>query len=1516
GSVDVSFDNITVVDNFLGALAGSPSISFSLTDFADPGSLSALVYTDLGDIPAFEDVTFNDMLAGLTGVRDLLATMAGAVGVAGASYLADLLPGLDRSVSDLLDYVGVLDDLIAGLQADPQASVQDVEAAIEQALTGLGIIGPDASISFSGTDLLFGINMNVPYSAARSLNLDVASLVALATGDTGNLADVESIVDVAGAADLSVTANAALNLDLAIDLLDPASPTPFVLDSTNMTADVRVHGTNVGFQAAVGPLELHIKNGSVALDADGNVATADDATITAGLISGGADGRFGLGELGIGVVTMGLAGEVGITLPIYFPDPDTPLDGAPPANHLVIAVDDLQDFFDGVADSVSIVSPDISLQFSLIDLLDSLGVITPGMDALLQLLQPVLDNEIFGFNIPLVGDGLVDLMGIFDAIRPGLVSELASRLGSGGGSGPAPLADPDPPLMVGLAQQGIFAALGPAGADLLVLDAYWHDDGAGNTAPDSRDIPWSDTGSAIEFDLHLADTLVDEIVPIDLNETFGALNLDIQADVDVDLDWDLQLTFGVSLADGFYLRTDNDQFRVDVEAAIVPGSFATGTFNYLVAVAEDNGTSFEAHFVVDFTDPGGDGRFTLPEITSVSNYRDVLNAVTVDGDPLAGGPGHLRLNLDLTAGPGDADSGVPTITFNFVGNWEFHNVNLLTTSVQTFGDRPTVVFNNVQLEMGATVDKYVRPVLEQIHEAIEPYRDIIDVLTYRLPVFSDIGFLQSRYDDDGDGNVTLIEFLADPNPPLMDFIQAVPRIDDWVQDPPLPPAGEPVPIDLGSFNLGMADLRLLADTSNLNPMIVPAAETLLEQLGGLSQGWADSLVDLLTNTFGLPGEFRFQALEDPAAIFRMILGNEEGYPGNPEGYLFSYDMPELRLHFDLALDFNLMGPLWIELYGSFDGRLEVDFGFDTYGLSQFRKSGNPSDILNGFFISDRTNLDGTGADKSEAFMTAGIEALGVIDLFIVAAGVGGGLFADVDVDFRDPNNDGKVRYDEIVDEGSCIVELDGDLTLGLTAKISVGFWPFRKTWRWRIDAVKLLDFDWICGEGPEPTMGNMEEESGGGAGGDLEPTGPTDVLNLNIGPRAPLRGSFTTEEDESLTISHVSGVAGDETVRVTGFGFEQTYSGVRKIIGDAGTGDDRILVLPGVLADVELDGGEGEDEILVGTGDAVIRGGPEDDVLIGGLGDDEIYGEGGHDRISGLAGNDWLYGGDGDDELDGGEGDDHLFGQAGQDGLAGGDGIDELRGGDHNDGLSGGLGNDDLYGDGGQDELAGDEGADDLHGGADNDSLQGGPGSDRLYGDDGNDHLYGEEDNDTLYGGDDDDVLHGGPGADTLRGGNGADTLWGHLDPSAEDAAYYPDDKATDVLYGEGGDDTLRGQGGADRLVGGWPSAPGASDDPDGTDWVYGGEGSDGILGDNGTINLLPFSVTLIAAGSDAADHLYGEGGDDIIYGQGGGDHIGGSSGDDELHGGDGVDTIRGHEGADEIFGDADGDLLYGDIGV
>ncbi|WP_153785027.1 calcium-binding protein [Pseudomonas sp. EMN2] len=94
-----------------------------------------------------------------------------------------------------------------------------------------------------------------------------------------------------------------------------------------------------------------------------------------------------------------------------------------------------------------------------------------------------------------------------------------------------------------------------------------------------------------------------------------------------------------------------------------------------------------------------------------------------------------------------------------------------------------------------------------------------------------------------------------------------------------------------------------------------------------------------------------------------------------------------------------------------------------------------------------------------------------------------------------------------------------------------------------------------------------------------------------------------------------------------------------------------------------LEGGEGNDRLLGGNKDDVIRGHAGHDELEGGKGDDILLGGKGSDVLDGGKGDDYLHGGDSADVLIGDTGKDVLVGGKGDDLLEGGPGADVLSGG-------------------------------------------------------------------------------------------------------------------------------------------------------------------------------------------------------------------------------------------------------------
>ncbi|MBM83322.1 MAG: hypothetical protein CMJ78_22400, partial [Planctomycetaceae bacterium] len=279
------------------------------------------------------------------------------------------------------------------------------------------------------------------------------------------------------------------------------------------------------------------------------------------------------------------------------------------------------------------------------------------------------------------------------------------------------------------------------------------------------------------------------------------------------------------------------------------------------------------------------------------------------------------------------------------------------------------------------------------------------------------------------------------------------------------------------------------------------------------------------------------------------------------------------------------------------------------------------------------------------------------------------------------------------------------------------------------------------------------------------------------------------------------------------------------------------------LATIQVDGGDGADNIVGSPFADNILGGDGDDTINGQAGDDTINGQDGDDQILGDSGNDSLVGEDGHDDIGGGDGGDIISGGDGQDTIAGGNGSDSITagasrdvvdGGDGSDTISGGFGSDTLDGGSGNDVIEGNMGADSISGGDDDDTLRGIEHDDTLLGGDGNDRLEGGGNNDSLIGGSGDDTLIGAAGRDNLNGGDGNDRVQGGAE--------------RDVIFGGNGDDTLRGQGGADTMFGGL-----------GLDIIDGGAGNDVLdsvdrgfrindviidpEGPGGTTNLTVFST-------------------------------------------------------------------------
>src|SRR3954452_22742766 len=80
--------------------------------------------------------------------------------------------------------------------------------------------------------------------------------------------------------------------------------------------------------------------------------------------------------------------------------------------------------------------------------------------------------------------------------------------------------------------------------------------------------------------------------------------------------------------------------------------------------------------------------------------------------------------------------------------------------------------------------------------------------------------------------------------------------------------------------------------------------------------------------------------------------------------------------------------------------------------------------------------------------------------------------------------------------------------------------------------------------------------------------------------------------------------------------------------------------------------------VQISVTDDIIFGSDGDDHIVVTSGNDTVYAGKGNDHIVGNSGDDTLHGNEGNDKINGGHGNDHIWGEQGDDDLQGGNGAD------------------------------------------------------------------------------------------------------------------------------------------------------------------------------------------------------------------------------------------------------------------
>lgn len=1486
--------------------------------------------TDFGNL----DFNWQSVINGLAALVDFLDEFE-ALG-----FLNDPIPVIDVSVKDLVGFAQQFADAVTVAENDPAGTLQALEHKLEVAL-GLPLDDPRLNLLLvdgptPGSQVLkIDTELNAGFSKTLPLNLDL------------NLDPLE----LGGNANLLAQGSLQADLDFGFDITDPTKL--YVFNTTGVLATLNLAATDLNFKAAVGPLGVFVKGGQATIH---GTLDGSNTVLTAGFQGAfGTSGMALIGDIDFGSdLSVNVGGDLFVTLPVYFPTESikagtVQLDGSlgysggeltanltPSAvgpdndNPTPILLEDLFDFDPGN-----------------LSLLDQLLLGVDGVDFFLEGLQDLLDGSLGSFKLPMIGDKLSGAADAIGDVRNGFVEEFRKAIED--------LANP----ALAFAEAGIEAVTG--GAGLLassvpqgqdpVSKLLWKLLGpTGLRVLDSQSDIIFDTNIQTETDpgkvffdwrLQMGGTLVDAGAGIGFDLGIPGLGLETEGEVHLDVDWALDWGFGINFDDGFYVNL-GDQSDLELTARVTtPGLGITGRLGFLQIEGHENveadegagaenergETGMAVQFAVDLynTQDNLDQRLGFTELGRLGVDLKVAGEALVDLQ-LA-----LKLNSDLVANPGN----FPSVVADFAFDWavgavddpdtlqdEFVGLSLTELDGSFLANGLEFIgFDDIGLDLGKYFSDVIGPIADKVQEVTEPIKPFLDFLTEPIPVISDLAGPTSLLD--------IASMSGFVNPGIIKAIEVVDQVVDIVSslsvaggttifyvDDLLPGGALTIYEAPPAGSFAAANASGIPGFDPSKPMnlanLKSFAGSLPDELGVLGDAlktatdvFSKSVAKMLPGG-GVDAGFKIPIIEDPSQIFGMLLGQ----PAD----LVTFTMAPLELEAEFSSFFSIFGPLGVSINAEFSAIFgPFTFGYDTLGITEFAASDfrNPLALFNGLYVGD---LDAQGIDIPELQFDAGLWAAAELNLGIARGGVGGGLFAEIDFNLYDPDDDGKVRvkeliasianefkYGEPVLSPLAIFDISGSLTAQLFAFIKVTFPPIDE--RFNITPeIELLSFENAFTRWP-----TLATELGDG------------VLQLNIGKNAAQR--VEGDLSDFGEIIHVTQGSDADHVYVwsdelgVSFDDKQEYLASKLILAYGGEGDDTID-LSGVTSGVkyEIYGDAGGDTITAGTtgtGAALLVGGAGDDTLTGGKGGDTLIGGTGSDTLWGKDGNDWLIG-DGDEEeylvdsvitvkVKASDAKDELHGDDGDDLLIGAGDADKLWGGNHHDVL---------IGDGGQVTVRPDrtvattrELDDDPN---TNDPLRyelwvkdtaknGVGGVDELRGEGGNDHLYGGFGNEVIMlGGADNDVIYGELGQDTIDGGDHDDIIFG-------DSGIFKEVTVGSVTTLEpfvtpGGEkDNLSGGAGNDKVLGG--AGNDTMQGNDGNDSLWGGIGSDEIWGDSEG-NVL----------DNGNDFLYGEADSDQLHSGSGDDYLEGGGGDDVSRGGDGLDILVGGYGSDTMDGEADSD--------
>lgn len=465
-------------------ITGDPDVTIEWNDFFT--GQPTIEFNNFDDLLNFENVTDQQIVDSLAQLGIFLADMQSF------SLYDQVIPGLNKTVGEVFDYASEFLTLIGNFSADPNGTLNELEGKLETALN-LPDSLLDISSAENGDVIRFDVTLADSISTDVPINFDLGP-------------QLNNIIDLMGSAELHASAGVAFELDFGIDISDVENPRAFLYETTGLELTALALGTDIDFTAAWNTFGLFIKDGTFAVDGDGNPATAGDSvTLTAALTDGDpmtTNGKIFFDELDLGDIDLSFNGQVKATLPMFFPT------ASQFKGNIELTVTDLAD----IGNSTTLEFPEEELEEENddFDMLNNLGSILDTVDFVMTVVRDAFNGEVFGVELPFLGNDFEKAAGFIEEVRIGFLQEVRDRFQEANNQTPEVL------------RQALFDGLGPAGLNLL-KDA----NGSGTVTTDDVTVTLADFDNDGEDD----DSFQFDFV---LKKELGLLDEEIQFDIGLD----------------------------------------------------------------------------------------------------------------------------------------------------------------------------------------------------------------------------------------------------------------------------------------------------------------------------------------------------------------------------------------------------------------------------------------------------------------------------------------------------------------------------------------------------------------------------------------------------------------------------------------------------------------------------------------------------------------------------------------------------------------------------------------------------------------------------------------------------------------------------------------------------------------------------------------------------------------------------------------------------------------------